>query len=450
MTFRKITADLLPVIRKFLASDPREITEYMPSYTWLWNSDIYSVDFAVSHDCAVYRFNLLGRTYFSIPFGPGDKAAAIDDLRALAKSEGIQLRLAPILRKECACLGPGWLTKPLPYSFDYIYRRQDLAELKGSRYQQKRNHIHRFEELGPWHYGPVNVDDCRIVLAQWLKDHPVDEELKIELAALDRIFSVPDLMGLTGGVLYSNGRPVAFALGEPMSPRTFLVSYEKALPSVQGAFPMINREFVRHQCAGYKFVNRAAADGHPNLVKAKESYHPVLRLRKFAAVETRVRFATMGDADTIVDLWHQSFGDPEPAIRFFIAEKLKSGTCLLLDNKAMAFCLPLPDGTRYLYALCTRPDARHQGLATEIVRTAINLYFEPLAVCPAEPGLIPFYGKFGFRLSSPAESRMVELDEFSRQFYTLAIGKEPEQIVSKLPTLTFPHVPGYFVPNPLS
>ena len=425
MTFEPLSLDMLKTIRRHLKADPREVSEYLPSYTWPWRSQVYTMDFGEAHGCGVYRFHFLGRTYFSIPFGAGDKAAALDEVRAHAKQADLQLRLAPIMANEAAKLGHGWLVKALPYSFDYIYRTQDLAELKGSKYQQKRNHIHRFEDLGPWRYGPVKVEDCRQVLRDWLKDHPVDEELKIELRALERIFALPDLMGLEGGVLYSGGHPVAFALGEEMSPRTFLASYEKALPSVQGAFPMVNREFVRHQGAGYTFVNRAAADGHPNLVKAKESYHPVARLRKFAAIETRVRLATREDTDLIVRLWHASFGDPESFIRQFVAERLTADNCLVLDDRAMAFCLELPGGTRYLYALSTLPEARNRGLASEIIRTAQNLYFDPIAVCPATASLVPFYERFGFRLSSPA-------------------GTGP------LPTLTFPLIPGYFVADPMA
>jgi hypothetical protein len=451
MVFAPLILETLPLVRQLLKEDPRECSEYMPSYTWPWRSRVYTMEFGQSHGCGIYRFHFLGRTYFSIPFGAGDKSAALDELRAHAQAEGLQLRLAPILAHEAARLGPGWLVKPLPYSFDYIYRQRDLAELKGSKYQPKRNHIHRFEDFGPWRYGPVNVADCRTVLREWLKDRPHDEELEIELAALDRIFALPDLMGLSGGILYSNDRPVAFALGEEMSPRTFLASYEKALPFVQGAFPMINREFVRHQGAGYKFVNRAAADGHPNLVKAKESYHPVARLHKYAAIETRVRFATPQDADLIVRLWHTSFGDNEAAIRFFLEQKLAPDNCLLLDDASMAFFLPLPDGKRYLYALCTLPEARGRGLAFEIVRTALNVYFEPLAVCPAEASLVPFYEKFGFRLSAPAIEREVALDDFARRFYTLAANRDPGPAIhTSLPTLTYPPLPGYTIPNPLA
>ena len=425
MTFSPLNLDTLPLVRQRLSEDPREVSEYLPSYTWPWRSQVYTMEFGQTHGCGIYRFHFLGRTYFSIPFGAGDKQAALAELQAHAQTDGLQLRLAPLMANEAARLCSGWLVKPLPFSYDYIYRQTDLAELKGAKFQPKRNHIHRFEDLGPWRYGPVDADDCRAVLREWRQNHPVDEELEIELHALDLILDQPDLMGLSGGVLYSNDRPVAFALGEAMSPRTFLVSYEKAIPAVQGAFPMVNREFVRHQCAGFKFVNRAAADGHPNLVKAKESYHPVARLRKFAAIFTRVRFATPRDTDLIVRLWHTSFGDSEEFIRQFVAERLAPDNCLILDDRAMAFCLAQPDGTRYLYALSTLPEARHQGLASEIVRTALNLYFDPIAVCPADASLIPFYERFGFRLSAPA-------------------GRTP------LPTLTFPHVPGYFVPDPMA
>ena len=61
---------------------------------------------------------------------------------------------------------------------------------------------------------------------------------------------------LTGGVLRIDGKVVAFTIGEPICEDTYVVHIEKAYADVQGAYTMINQQFVEHECMNYKYVNR--------------------------------------------------------------------------------------------------------------------------------------------------------------------------------------------------
>ena len=61
---------------------------------------------------------------------------------------------------------------------------------------------------------------------------------------------------LTGGVLRANGRVVAFCMGEPACDDTMVVHIEKALADAEGAYPMINQQFVLHEAAEYSYINR--------------------------------------------------------------------------------------------------------------------------------------------------------------------------------------------------
>ena len=81
-------------------------------------------------------------------------------------------------------------------------------------------------------------------------------------------------MGLKGGVLKADGKIVAFTVGEPVSDDTFVVHIEKAFAEVDGAYPMINQQFVQHECMEYEYVNREEDTGAEVLRKAKLSYRP--------------------------------------------------------------------------------------------------------------------------------------------------------------------------------
>jgi hypothetical protein len=83
-----------------------------------------------------------------------------------------------------------------------------------------------------------------------------------------------DALGLQGGVLKVDGKVIAFTIGEPLTEDTFVVHFEKAYADIQGAYPMINREFVRNCMQGFTYVNREEYLGLPGLRKAKMSYYP--------------------------------------------------------------------------------------------------------------------------------------------------------------------------------
>ena len=86
---------------------------------------------------------------------------------------------------------------------------------------------------------------------------------------------------MKGGVIRVDGEIAAITIGEPINEDTFVVHIEKAFSSIDGAYPMINREFVLREVAGkYKYVNREEDLGLEGLRKAKLSYRPDIILEK--------------------------------------------------------------------------------------------------------------------------------------------------------------------------
>lgn len=86
---------------------------------------------------------------------------------------------------------------------------------------------------------------------------------------------------MEGGVLRVGGEVVAFTLGEQGCEDTFVVHIEKARADIDGAYTMINQQFVQHALLGkYKYVNREDDVGAEGLRKAKLSYHPAFMVDK--------------------------------------------------------------------------------------------------------------------------------------------------------------------------
>jgi hypothetical protein len=85
---------------------------------------------------------------------------------------------------------------------------------------------------------------------------------------------------LKGGLIRLDGEVIAFTLGEPICEDTFVVHIEKAFADIQGAYPMINQQFVEHECSDYQYINREEDTGAEGLRKAKLSYRPVFLVEK--------------------------------------------------------------------------------------------------------------------------------------------------------------------------
>lgn len=77
-----------------------------------------------------------------------------------------------------------------------------------------------------------------------------------------------------------NGEVVAFTVGERLTEDTFVVHIEKAMANIDGAYPMINQQFVQHECMEYQFINREDDTGAEGLRTAKMSYRPVFFVEK--------------------------------------------------------------------------------------------------------------------------------------------------------------------------
>ena len=85
---------------------------------------------------------------------------------------------------------------------------------------------------------------------KWRKQNGCDddEEKNAEMCVTLNSLRLLEELELTGGVLRVNGEVIAFTIGEPVSDDTFVVHIEKAYADIQGAYPMINQQFVQHEC----------------------------------------------------------------------------------------------------------------------------------------------------------------------------------------------------------
>lgn len=426
-SFHKVTLDDKNWMQKLLQEDGWYGSEYSFGINVLWGIK-YHIEVARAHDCCIVRYGLCGEYpwdnmmqgdcwIYSFPIGAGNKKAVLDELVAEYRTKGKTLIMNSVgeeARAQLLSWYPGqFLIEENRDYEDYIYDREKLATLSGRKMHNKRNHIARFKDAGEWSYEPLtdnNLEECKALCRRWVfsREDKWNDDMAIELKVLDAAFKMKDDLGLIGGVLRQKGQVVAFCMGEAINPDVFVVHFEKALPEYQGAYPMINQQFVQHACGSYKYINREDDAGDPGLRRAKLSYYPEILLKKYDAKMSSVVFADRSRYEQdMIHIWQTCFGDDEDFVQSFL-DHHTADECMLLyftDNKPVAMATFLPirihqaENTiegRYVYAVATLPEYRGRGYAAEILKTAKEIWQEPLLLSPAEDSLYTYYQKQEF------------------------------------------------------
>ena len=250
---------------------------------YLWSRH-YKVQYAIIEDPLVFRDS--GKNLsFTYPAGePENVKKALEFLMEYCKEKDVPFILYNVTPHMFAQLDK-WYPKKFFIEYnrdlaDYVYETEKLASLAGKKLHGKRNHINKFKALYPdWSYEPLNddnVEDCFQMALKWRNKNGCedDPEKNAEMCVTLNSLRLYKELGLKGGVLKADGKIVAFTVGEPVSDDTFVVHIEKAFAEVDGAYPMINQQFVQHECMEYEYVNREEDTGAEGLRKAKLSYRP--------------------------------------------------------------------------------------------------------------------------------------------------------------------------------
>lgn len=415
LNFHPISMDDRDWINGKLKEDKLDACEYTFANNYIW-SKVYDVQVGSAYGCGVIRYREKEQFQYSFPFGNGDKQCMIGHLKRICAEHGHELNLYPVTEEGRLRLIE-WFPGEFEISadrdgFDYVYTVEKLSSLKGKKLHGKRNHIARFMDDGDWQYEPMtekHIPECRRMAKEWiaLRAEKWNDEMEQEIDVLEVAFTNFTELGLCGGVLYKSGELVAFTIGEPLNENTFVVHFEKAFPDLQGAYPMINQQFVLHEAQRFMYVNREEDTGDPGLRKAKMSYYPDILLRKYRAAESRVVFANETEWESVIEIWNRCFGDDRAYIELYLKNRFENeNMCAIYQDGrpvAMASLLPVQvtlngnkENARYVYAVATLPEYRNKGYASEIIKHAAEKYREPLILQPADRDLQQYYEKQGF------------------------------------------------------
>lgn len=282
--FKPLTLTEKENYEKYFRMDTPRGCEYSFVNLYIWGRQ----------NCAIVQDNLVifsqfnRKSVYLFPVGTGDMKTTLEAIMQDAAQRGIPCRLVGLSQEDCRLLEqlfPGKFRYHFDRnSFDYVYDIHDLADLKGRKYQKKRNHLNRFRQANPYFELSVitedNLPEVEALVQKWYTMRLAADphgDFHMEQAALKKALKHMNALGMEGLILRTDAGPVAMTLGSFLSEDTFDVQFEKALDTADGAYPAINNSFANYLREKYpqlRFLNREDDLGMEGLRKAKLSYCP--------------------------------------------------------------------------------------------------------------------------------------------------------------------------------
>ncbi|MCE5342005.1 MAG: phosphatidylglycerol lysyltransferase domain-containing protein [Eubacteriales bacterium] len=236
------------------------------------------------HNTFALRCDVQGEHWYIAPAETEDFTGLIRTLMEYERAAGGKTFRFLYVEQPPAGFPEGFTATPRRDLYDYLYSADALASFQGHAYAAKRNQIAQFKRKYTWRFEPIshaNQDVCLAVMDAWDASH-TGALLAYERAAVERILSLPANYGQSGGILFANGNPAAFAIGSHPRPSLLDIEVEKALPEYTGAYSSIIQAYTQYaySLSPFTFVNREEDMGLDNLREAKLQLKPVRLIEK--------------------------------------------------------------------------------------------------------------------------------------------------------------------------
>lgn len=287
--FQPITLQDRVTITSYFRAQRCENAHFTFTNLFMWRT-AYQIEWAEYKNCLLIKATYDDEEYGLQPFGkPENIEAVLPDWISYFKKQklpcvmrGVEKQAAEMIHE----LYPSASVESDRDDFDYVYLRENLAELKGRKYHGKKNHINALKKTCEYEYLPVgkdNIDECIESVRAWCMSHDCykDPMLTAERKAIFEVLEHFDELELVGGAIKIDGKIEALTFGEMMNEDTAVIHVEKANADIRGIYPLINQEFCIRAWEKATYINREEDMGIEGLRKAKESYHPCHMVEKF-------------------------------------------------------------------------------------------------------------------------------------------------------------------------
>lgn len=286
--FQKLNISNKAAYDEYLLNCGQRGCEYNFSNLYLWGRQRA----AFLGDNLVFFSQFNQRSVYLFPVCHGDVKEVIDAIIHDAHTRDIPCRLTSLTHEDCDLLESLYPDKFRIHhdrnSFDYIYNIEDLATLKGKKFQKKRNHLNKFKQLHPaFRTAPITEENIPMVedlLNRWYKQRleaDPSADFYMEQVAISRALRHWQELDMEGLVLMDGEDILAMTMGSHLANNTFDVQFEKAIDET--AYVAMCSSFAGHLMEKYphlQYLNREDDLGIEGLRKSKLAYNPVTMIEK--------------------------------------------------------------------------------------------------------------------------------------------------------------------------
>jgi hypothetical protein len=288
--FKSLSISDKEIFDYYLSEYPPENSEFTFTNLFIWDF-YYNFEFTRHDDALVLVARpQSGPVTIFPPIGGGDPSAIVKNVYHNLLNQGLDpliQRVPETMARQYFENDPQLRISLDRDNSDYVYKTEDLIDLKGRDYQAKRNHINKFNRLYKGEYVRIkkeNVHECLLLQETWcnLRDCTGIPELHAEDMAIRTAMEHFDELDIRAGAISINGKIEAFSMGGRLNKDTAVVHIEKANPRLEGLYQVINQQFALYELANYEYINREQDLGDAGLRKAKLSYYPHHMVNKFS------------------------------------------------------------------------------------------------------------------------------------------------------------------------
>jgi uncharacterized protein len=284
------------LIDSFLKYNNSEASELTFTNLFLWRAG-YDIRIKIVDDFLCIRhLDIMRQPMLFIPLGKGNPCKVIVDLMKEMNERTFPLQMSPMTKEQIdsvmSCMSDTFNYYSEPDHTDYIYSIQDLINLPGRKFHDKKNMVNRFIRDNKFEYLPITedlLDDVTAAAEEWceLKNCENFADLEHEKEGIFECLENFRELDCDGGVIRVEGKIIAFTFGEALTDDMVVIHIEKADPRIPGSYQIINQQYLFHRWADYKWVNREGDMGIEGLKKAKLSYNPIRMIEKYGLKQIR-------------------------------------------------------------------------------------------------------------------------------------------------------------------
>lgn len=297
--FKPVTKADMAQIWEILKREQGRTTDFSYGGLLMW-VNYFNYEFAILNNTLFIRGvveNDRSLPAFSLPVGEMPMAESIALIREYCRRHNIRTELSAVPEyavDELRRIGASTV-EPLDDWADYLYEAEKLATLSGKKMAKKRNHVNRFDSLySDWSLEELTPQNATLAMdfmdlfdeegdntPSAVAERSLTRELISHILAGDEV--------LRGALLMVGGKVAGFTIGD-VKGDTLYVHVEKCTRQIEGSYEKINREFAAEMMRRYPqiiYINREDDAGDSGLRLAKESYHPIEKLKKFNVVFDR-------------------------------------------------------------------------------------------------------------------------------------------------------------------